>query len=633
MANPHSELEKSLKIKEAHRNKIVQMAKISTKPKESVDEYLLSISGSRCTSENSNENENAASLEESTRSSESSESSAFSATSSVSEPDPGSNRDEDEVADADSGTSTGDMRSISVNNSVADARRSVVTSKTDALTTGDRKAEIKKIKHKKMGLSFLIKVIVGTFLMIPILFSICAFFPGIMLLLQYRAFFGSKAPITISPSHGVVASSSLAPMSHISDEYEHASNREDGPLFKDVDYHFKTYRRNPQLKKSLTQKPLRLLVVGDSIARGVGHSKSCYPTMPETIAAVLSEHHDGRPVYWTAFGEPGATMKWIANQAHSSLMDVNNDIFDKDNDQVTTATMDQFYNMHEAGDNVGANTNPTSRITEENFMKNLYTDDQKQWVQKLEYHRQLHYSIPFSGYDYIIALSGVNDIKRVAVPFLLEKEEDGTSEHTDNNIGIEVAQSSSGFHEDINRFIRNVKKVSKFHHQVCTKNEKSNCGNHGINKLPYIIFPSFPTVHVPAKTGPFVRWVAVQSTSYLDRIKKLVADEHPHHIYAVPCANEQDSLDFLNNKGSIWDALMEENIMLRLVRANGEVCRNLVEEMDKFYSKNMAKKEAGMLFEGLFSNDALHPNDWGYEYFGRHIGKQIIERWKDNNEK
>ena len=34
-----------------------------------------------------------------------------------------------------------------------------------------------------------------------------------------------------------------------------------------------------------------------------------------------------------------------------------------------------------------------------------------------------------------------------------------------------------------------------------------------------------------------------------------------------------------------------------------------------------------MVFSEFFSSDAIHPNDWGYDYFGRYLGKRIVQRW------
>ena len=62
--------------------------------------------------------------------------------------------------------------------------------------------------------------------------------------------------------------------------------------------------------------PLRILVVGDSLAAGVGISKSGTPVLPDSMARALSKAHGGRPVYWTCIGTPGISTSQIVQDIH-----------------------------------------------------------------------------------------------------------------------------------------------------------------------------------------------------------------------------------------------------------------------------------------------------------------------------
>eukprot|EP00980_Cylindrotheca_fusiformis_P020611 scaffold7679_cov134-Cylindrotheca_fusiformis.AAC.2 len=64
-------------------------------------------------------------------------------------------------------------------------------------------------------------------------------------------------------------------------------------------------------------KPLRLLVVGDSLAAGVGISKSGIPILPESIAGALSKAFGGRAVYWTCVGTPGISASQIVHDINN----------------------------------------------------------------------------------------------------------------------------------------------------------------------------------------------------------------------------------------------------------------------------------------------------------------------------
>jgi hypothetical protein len=103
-----------------------------------------------------------------------------------------------------------------------------------------------------------------------------AVFQGSILLSDYRLNF-RDAPRPIMPASGVTVA--------LGNQKANISSRHDFLNTQD--------------------KPLRLLVVGDSLAAGVGISKSGIPVLPESIARALSKAFGGRAVYWTCVGTPG----------------------------------------------------------------------------------------------------------------------------------------------------------------------------------------------------------------------------------------------------------------------------------------------------------------------------------------
>lgn len=95
--------------------------------------------------------------------------------------------------------------------------------------------------------------------------------------IRYRRNFGD-APLPILPSHGVVV----------------AKDKGDTSLETTI---------RPD------DESLRLLLVGDSLACGVGQSVRVTPVMPEVISRELSRA-TGKAVYWTCHGESGASAGW-----------------------------------------------------------------------------------------------------------------------------------------------------------------------------------------------------------------------------------------------------------------------------------------------------------------------------------
>ena len=447
-------------------------------------------------------------------------------------------------------------------------------------------------------------------------------YQGFELLSTYRKFFGSKAPIPFSPSHGVVAASAIFPSAD-ADADADATNIFDSTGQLNVDYQFKTFRNPKTLAHSEYQQPLRLLVIGDSTARGVGQSNNCYPLMPETLAAVLSKYNGGRPVFWTVLAEPGATLKGIAKQVEKSIEEIHsNGGGGGGGDADFAPTMAEFHGMHRVIDAVAADA-VQEQDDEFEYSSDQQQQQQMQWIQKLQYHERLFDANPFAGYDYIIALSGVNDIKRIVVPLMVDDDAPDGNDSGDNK--------EWGFGSDLKRLIRDLNQNANFHDRVCNADgdgDQSPEECTSSRRLPFIMFPSFPTRHVPAKTGWVLRWVAGVTCGTLDGIKKRVAAERPHHVFAVPNASDEETLGYMNKNGRLWDILDEDEIMLRLVHANEHECKQLIEEMTAFYSKNVAPMEKNMLCNELFAGDAMHPNDDGYDYFGRYLGKEITERWQ-----
>lgn len=462
-------------------------------------------------------------------------------------------------------------------------------------------SKLEKPEATNSGWRRRLKFVGAILVAIPLFVLFSLFYRGSLLLLEYRKFFGNRAPITLSPIHGVVSA--------FVSSTEQAPSCASEMLFHDLEYQFKTYHSD--LPSEASEKPLRILIVGDSTARGVGIQESCHPIMPEVLATVLSRHFSGRPVYWSAVGEPGATIKMIAQQIEKTKRTSDSPSMEEFHGLHGTAAFDSAYNREPE-----SNATTTSCWADENG----YTPDQQQWVERLEYHEKLYHANEFSGYDYIVALSGVNEVKRIIIPFLVQ-ESDGFDALPTNGLS-----SERGFKADLNLFIHKLKEVANDH-----RAGQDDEGTIFAGTVPHIIFPGMPVKHAPARMGSVLRWIGIQSCKILDDLKKVAEAEDPEHVFAAPIVSDQDTLDFIQHKGILADAInAEEDVKLRLVHVNGKVCRDLITDMTTFYSENQASVEPGKNMLELFSPDAVHPNDFGYDYFGRYLGLMIIEKWLTN---
>jgi lysophospholipase L1-like esterase len=127
------------------------------------------------------------------------------------------------------------------------------------------------------------------------------------LLIEYRINHGN-APRPESPSRGVVVATSSA------------STFTTAPALHDF-YHVATsswlaLRRHRHDDPDTIQSPLRILVIGDSLAAGVGLSRSATPVLPQAIAQSLSQAYHGRVVYWTCVGTPGISATELVQEIY-----------------------------------------------------------------------------------------------------------------------------------------------------------------------------------------------------------------------------------------------------------------------------------------------------------------------------
>lgn len=78
--------------------------------------------------------------------------------------------------------------------------------------------------------------------------------------------------------------------------------------------HFQTANQATSRSAQRDEVPLRLLVIGDSLAAGVGIRESSTPILPAAIATSLSRALGGRAVYWTCTGKPGMSSRLLVRE-------------------------------------------------------------------------------------------------------------------------------------------------------------------------------------------------------------------------------------------------------------------------------------------------------------------------------
>ena len=493
-----------------------------------------------------------------------------------------------------------------------------------------------------------------TFLVLSVsIVFLTLFAQGISHLMTYRNHFG-HAPIPQSPSHGVIVAYpknvTISNNGNIGNDAAINAPTED-PEIAMSNYTFKAFHPSRTTSSSplmmSTQPPLRLLVIGDSLARGVGQAHNCYPILPQSLAKYLSSHLNGRIIYWTAMAKPGASTNWLSSlveeEVKRKIMNGNH------NDEKIIHSLKQFKDMHLSTTSSTTTTTTTTTSATTTSMKSTSNDfTKKDWISTLQYHQKLYEQNPFGDYDIVIVMSGLNDIKRILVPFMFDDE----VVETDDNDGeagnneqhqAEQKEKERGFAADMKRLIHllNYGKPQDHHltklsnscvggasassittksnsdiqvaEQTCTVTNNDEVKPH--RELPMIVFPRFPTNINPVKMGSLLRMVAIYLSGLMDHIKKRISNQYMNVISPEP-PGPRTAYDYLqkhpdNDLGSEGSGELvnqKSDIMVNLIDMKCTECERREQEMSEFYSKRRRHDFCiPTPVEKLFAPDGLHP--------------------------
>jgi len=630
--------------------------------------------------------------------------------------------------------------------------RSASASKSKPIThrNKNKKTHLNRYQH-------IIKTILLSTTLITIIFIFALFAQGISHLLTYRKYFGN-APIPKSPSHGLVVADMTTSMTtadidrtttnRINAVYEHGNEHEheykheykqdeingsDDNSIQSIQNHnlnsfkyehnatFKVYQdhtppyqhsnqqkqhQNPilhQHQSSQSKLPIRLLIIGDSLARGVGQTKYCNPILPQSLALDLSKYLQGAPVYWTTMAEPGASTKWMRHQVlvrsksnssgnssgsndgisgNSSNGDNDNNKNSNEEEKGKEYTIQGFHDLHSSSrvsvttsSSTSTSSSSTTSSDDTTTTTSSSNDLKLKWIEKFEYHQKLYQYHPFQNYDIILVMAGLNDIKRILVPFMFHDDQEenvlgkggkgkkGESEEEKNPNG----RNEQGFAADMKGLIQLLnnqhynqqqqqmqQQIQQQCHDttpsssssssttICTNNNKSNAQQQTQTQPPMIVFPRFPTKENPVKMNKLLNSIAIYLSGLIDDIKQRIANQYSNVISpknsSVETAvlylqqqhmkreqrrqqkrvEEEEEEDFINN----------EEFLINLIDSDYETCSNLEYKMKEFYSKRNASDFCiDTPTSSLFAPDGLHPNDSGYDYFGKLLAEDIIKEW------
>ena len=501
------------------------------------------------------------------------------------------------------------------------------------------------------------------------------------------------------------------------------------------------------------ERSLRLLVVGDSLAAGVGMSKSGVPILPESIARALSKELDGKAVYWTCVGTPGVSAaqivkdieqiepydphpkgrqlervvkefqnrrrRWLERHKHEDNRESSTPKTDEEkNEKESVNIVVQWWRNIRQRDTLNTddilhsiqNTytrrtqlvkedisaikeivlKPLPRLDDDDddyyydyYRQNLLADDKRSFEDVKDDHTResdqdkdkrlplIHKGSLFrrpsinpeaaAEYDIAVVLTGLNDVKEAFMPHMNSSDTpDAKRLLSSLRQVLEALQHKMGGNMDLegNREGKNRNHMAS-DISDCLDSADASSKNESREqpknlRHPLVVVPELPVAPLQIFRLVPLCWFLVPIFHAMENNKRFLASCFPDNVVFVHqpdlCWWTDDEMGI----GSIRENIKQERLLLRVtdtVRSGREQIEQL---MKKYYdskeeelasqnnnsnqnpflqnSSSGEKNNFGVNQKGseLVSVDRMHPNDEGYELWGRHIAAAIIEHWNKN---
>ena len=484
---------------------------------------------------------------------------------------------------------------------------------------------------------------------------------GIIGVIRYRILYGD-APLPHSPAHGVVVVSpnstdAAMTMSCSAADKQHSITGcacLGGRRWRNTTLLSQDERQ--LLQRALQEQPLRLLVIGDSLAIGVGTSVSCTPLLPEVIARTLSKAHGGRAVYWTCHGAPGASAGWIVRELERGSQQ--------------SPRQQQPWALNPSSTTDTTLSDDSSVSEDEDLPK-----EWQEWKDRLHVHKKRFDPDVLGPYDICVVLTGSNDVKSALFPFLLRGEDRlfrqeamkrGGSYANELRRVLDVLQQrmKEGMDEIreniLERLQPNSPRTARLHSKDTPSTVEKNTTTTNTNTSttekkpvehksgPLIVLPGMPSRALPIFRTIPLRWFAVPIVDIMDNHKRALAESHPGEVMFVEAPTIEGITEFEEQRGAIWKQRECEDTLLALRDIHRSQCYRIETDMKEYYARKgqvhwprtcleISQHNApvpplselpGKAGSKIFSVDNVHPNDEGYDYWGRYIATAIVGELK-----
>lgn len=181
-------------------------------------------------------------------------------------------------------------------------------------------------------------------------------------------------------------------------------------------------------------------------------------------------------------------------------------------------------------------------------------------------------------------------------------------------------------------------------------------------QYPLVVLTALPS-NLPVLQWPPFIWLLKPLIRWTDRIKRKLARRFPHAMLFVEAPKRSAMKKYELKRGTFWLEHEKEDIFLSLRLAPEGECRRIEDAMKSYHEKHITcrgrkrihRREFapsceedvfGNLFDGkdniifpanvhprapgasLLSADGIHPNNMGYDCWGRMIADEILKKWR-----
>lgn len=520
---------------------------------------------------------------------------------------------------------------------------------------------------------------------------------GAFLLTDYRVNHG-HAPRPETPSRGVVIVEEQRDDKKKKKQQQATTthSHHHGLLSSILRRHTTTRHTHPH-----SEAPLRILIIGDSLAAGVGMSQSSTPVLPQSIAKGLSHAMNGRPVYWTCIGSPGSTSLEVVGQI-LDLDDFRAPLISRLQEWqqesrlraekarqrllATRKAAQEWWEIHKEpvpiiNDSVQHPVGRWWKRFSAGFQRDIrnlkdvidphddneqqhLADKEQQTAMQLDkrvtrmLRRQSLEPKFFSQYDITIVLCGLNDLKDSYLPFLAHRQSKGINEQGTELETEETTTTTTTLKGKLIHIVQALQNRMNFGGLVVinAKNEtvndalRQNCNNNNNNNeasrhdTPLIVFPALPIELTLLSQLVPLSWFIVPLIRAVDENKKLLADMYPGLVLFVESPSPKVISDTEAKRGDIWEQFQKEKIILLLNDVGHAVQKRITALMKEHYESLVRDQEHDLyqleldgcieveswereqyLGSSMIAADGIHPNDAGYDLWGRLIARRIVE--------